>query len=198
MKYFTHLFLFGFLILACTGCAQPAASAQVTHPSETAPDADALSLLDLSAQALLIAQKTAADVSLRQVDTNLFTTDFRYTDGRLTEEIMVAIPGKDAPISQWYTVTNTVSPLLTGAEPGLDLHDLKVGPLRVALAVTARWPGCALRTMTLYLENGALTWVAFCNTPGGVVSALMDARTGQFRPSDGQPGSSPVTATPGP
>jgi hypothetical protein len=184
--------LFSLFFLALTACANAAKLAKPTP----APDSDAANLITMGQQALQIAQKEASQVALRQVDTDLSVTDFRFVDSALTKEIMVVVPAPGAPLGQWYSVDNSVSPLLTPAGMTIDLQGLAVGPARVARAMTAHWPGCTIRGITLYHENDGLTWVAFCNTPEGVASGSMDNQTGVFQPSNAPPAPVPVTATP--
>jgi hypothetical protein len=184
------------LLLALTGCANVITTTKGPTLSDSTPDSDAVKLITMSAQALQIAQKESLDVVLRQVDSDLRITDFRFVDKKLTREIMVVVPEPNAPTETWHTEVNSVSPLLAQVEPSLDLQSLKVGPNRVAQAITAYWPGCVIRGMNLYRENDKLTWVAFCNTSKGMVSGTMDNQTGIFKPSDSLPATVPVTATP--
>ncbi len=191
MNLLYRLSILCLLPVALTACANAATS-------DSTPDPDSIKLTAMSKQAMQIAQKESSDVVLRQVDTDLTITDFRFVDSALTQEIMVVVPEPDAPIDKWHTVVSSVSPLLTYAEPALNLQSLRVGPNRVAQSMTARWPGCIIRGITLYRENDRLTWVAFCNTPEGVVSGSMDNQTGVFQPSDAPPAPVPMTATPVP
>ncbi len=163
MNLLYRLSILCLLPVALTACANAATS-------DSTPDPDSIKLTAMSKQAMQIAQKESSDVVLRQVDTDLTITDFRFVDSALTQEIMVVVPEPDAPIDKWHTVVSSVSPLLTYAEPALNLQSLRVGPSRVAQSMTARWPGCIIRGITLYRENDRLTWVAFCNTPEGVAS----------------------------
>jgi hypothetical protein len=133
---------------------------------------------------------------LRQVDTDLNITDFQFVDKALTKVITVVVPNPKAPADKWHTTINSVSPLLSNAEPALDLHNLRTGPERVAHAISAHWPGCTLRGILLYREDDRLTWLAFCNTPEGVVSGSMDGKTGIFAPSEAPPAPIPATAMP--
>lgn len=160
------------------------------------PDPDAVKLIAMSEQARQIALPESADIVLRQVDTDLNTTDFQFVDGALSKVITVIVPDAGAPVDQWDTTVNSVSPLLSHAEPALNLQNLRNGPRRVAQAITAHWPGCSLRGIMLYRENDQLTWLAFCNTFAGVVSGSMVDRLGVFQPSKAPPALLPVTATP--
>ncbi len=180
-------------LLVLVSCAAPPASAL---PIRT-PDADAVELVALGAQASQIAQESGGLV-LRQVDTDLTITDFRFVDRLLTREIMIVVPQPGSPAGEWRTVVSSVSPLLTFSAPDINLQSLKVGPSRVAQSITSHWPGCKVRGITLYRENGNLTWLAFCDTPDGVVSGSMDNETGLFQPSPGPPASIPAVATPAP
>lgn len=182
----------------CTATPQRVEPAQSSMPSNRAPDLDKATLIAMGEQAAQIAQKVSMDVVLRQVDTDLSITDFRYVDGALSQEITVVVPGPDAPVDQWVTTVNSVSPLLTHAETALDLHRLKACPNRVAQTVKAHWPGCSVRSIILYLENDRPTWTAFCDTPQGVASGSMDDQTGEFQPSEAPPAPLPITATAAP
>jgi hypothetical protein len=191
----TLLCLFSVTLTACGGAV---VSTKDSAPSNSVPDSDAIALIAMSEQALKIAQEESYDVVLRQVDTDLNMTNFRFVDGALTQEIMVVVPASDAPIDQWRAEVNTISPLLSSAEPAINLQELKVGPGRVAQAIKAHWHNCTVRGITLYRENDQLTWTAFCNTPEGVVSGNLDNQTGAFQPSEAPPASIAITATPGP
>jgi hypothetical protein len=169
---------------------------EASSPSVDNPDADAMRLITLGDQARQIAQKEASDILLSQVDTDLNITDFQFVDKALTKAITVVVPHPDAPAETWHVTVTTVSPLLSYAEPPLDLQNLRTGPERVAQAIMAQWPGCTLRGITLYSEQDRLTWLAFCNTPAGVASGNMDDQTGIFRPSAAPPAPLPSTATP--
>jgi hypothetical protein len=171
---------------------------QVVPLSNQTSDLEALKLIAMGEQARQIAQKEGGDLVLRQVDTDLSITDFQFVDRALTRVITVIIPQPDAPVDAWYATVNYVSPLLSHSEPDLGLQYLKTGPGHVAQAVTAQWPGCMLRGMILSREKDQLTWLAFCNTPKGVVSGSMVDRTGVFWPSEAPPAPLPVTATPSP
>ena len=197
MRLLFRLYIFCLLLLASTACAITPVTADHTAQSISTPDSEAVKLIAMGDQAMQIAQKSQG-VELRQVDTDLTITDFRFVDAALTREITIVVPEQDAPTQKWVTTVNTVSPLLSFAQPAMDLHSLRLGPSRVAQAITNHWPGCSLRGITLYLEQGRLTWLAFCNTPEGVVSGSMDDETGVFQPSSASPASIPAIATPVP
>ena len=186
------------LLLSVSACASAVTSAGGSTRPESTPDASAVKLSAMGAQARQMAQKEAPDIVLRQVDTDLHTTDFQFVDSALTKVITVLVPEPDAPVDRWSTALNTISPLLTNAQPAVDLRSLRVGPNRVAQAMTAHWPGCGVRAMTLYRENDRLVWTGFCNTPEGVASGSLDNQTGVFQPSDAPPAPAPPTALPGP
>jgi hypothetical protein len=181
------------LLLMLTACTNAAASVDGSTQSDTAPDADAVELIAMSERATQIAQKESPNVILRQVDTDLSLTAFRFVDSALTKEIVVIVPQLDDPTDKWNSIVNTVTPLLTYAAPDMNLQSLKIGPKRVAQAITAYWPGCVVRGITLNRQNDKLTWEAFCNTNKGVVSGSIDNETGIFQPSKAPP--APVAPT---
>ena len=182
-------------LLALAACAVlPASAHDLTNVNST-PDSDAIKIIAMGDQARRIAQESQGGI-LRQVDTDLTTTDFRFVDRALTRETMIFVPGTNAAPEKWRTTVNTVTPLLTYAQPDMDLHGLRIGPKRVAQAITNHWPGCSVRGLTLYLEQDKLTWIAFCNTLEGVVSGSMDNETGVFQSSSAPPASIPALATP--
>ncbi|HLO31718.1 MAG TPA: hypothetical protein VK249_21375 [Anaerolineales bacterium] len=198
MNLLVRLSIVCLLSLALTACEMVVTSAKGSTRSEGIPDSSASRLIAMSEQALHIAQKESSDVLLRQVETDLSITAFRFVDGALTREIVVIVPEPDAPTEKWSTVINTVSPLLMYRESGLDLQGLRVGPARVADAITAHWPGCTVREISLSAQNNQLTWLAFCNTSEGLASGSMDNETGVFQPSDAPPARFALTATPVP
>jgi hypothetical protein len=193
MNLLYRLSILCLLSVALTACVNAATL-------DSTPDPDSIKLIAMSKQAMQIAQKESLDVVLRQVDTDLTITAFRFVDSALTKEIVVIVPQPDAPADKWNSIVNTVTPLLTYAEPDMNLQSLKLGPKRVAQAIAAHWPGCVVRGITLYLyrQNNKLTWEAFCNTTEGVVSGSMDNETGVFQPSKAPPAPIPPTAAPVP
>jgi hypothetical protein len=184
------------LLLALTACANTVKSVGISTPFDSARDPDAAKLIAMSEQAMQIAQKESEEIALRQVDTDLSITAFRFVDSSLIKEIVVVVPEPNAPPGKWNTTVNSVSPLLMYADTAMDLENLRIGPNRVAQAITAYWPGCTIRTMTLFRENDKLVWTAFCTTSEGVVSGSMDNQMGVFKPSDAPPASLPPTAKP--
>jgi hypothetical protein len=186
------------LSMALTSCENAAISAKDSTLSDSIRDSSAFKLTAMSEQAMQIAQKESSDVVLRQVETDLSITAFRFVDSALTKEIVVVVPEPDAPTEKWSTIVNTVSPLLLYRESGLNLQSLMVGPARVAQAITSHWPGCTVQEISLSTKNNKLTWVAFCNTPEGVASGSMDNQTGVFQPSNAPPAPVALTATPVP
>ncbi len=185
------------LLVDLTACAVLPVSADNSTNTNSTPDSDAIKIIAMGHQARQIAQKSQGEI-LRQIDTDLTTTDFRFVDRALTRETMIFVPETNAASEKWRTTVNTVTPLLTYTQPDMDLHSLRIGPKRVAQAITNHWPGCSVRGLTLYLEKDKLTWLAFCNTPQGMVSGSMDNETGVFQPSSEPPASIPAIATPVP
>jgi len=196
MNALARLFvLFSMLLVsgACTGIAQ---SAQLPPLPASAPDQDAVKLVTLSEQATQLVREKTPDAVLHQIDTDLHKTFFRFTDRASTQEISVLISAAGVSPEQWIVEVNSRTPLVGNMNPGLNLHRLRVGPTRVMQAISGHWPGCTMRSLTLYGEKDNLTWAADCSTPEGVVSGSVDGETGIFQPSAAPPGSLPVTATP--
>ena len=193
----TLCYVVSLLPLALTACAVLPVSADHSANTNSTPDRDAMQIIAMGYQARIIAQKSQGEI-LRQIDTDRTTTDFRFVDRALTKEIMVVVPKTNAATETWRITVNTVTPLLTYAQPGIDLHRLRIGPQRVTQAITNHWPGCSVRGLTLYLEKDQLTWLAFCNTPEGVVSGSMENETGVFQPSSAPPAFIPAVATSAP
>jgi len=192
------LSILSLLSMALMSCENTVMSAEDGKLSNSTPDSSALELIAMSQQAMQMAQRESSDVVLRQVETDLSLTAFRFVDGALTKEIVVVIPEPNASTEKWSIVINTISPLLMSPESGLNLQNLKVGPTRVAQAMTAYWPGCTVRTISLAAKNNELTWVAFCKTFEGIVSGSMDNQIGVFQPSDAPAAPLAITATPVP
>lgn len=196
MKKLLQLLVLSWLVLAPTACTPIATYFQASKPIPPTPDQDVGKIVDLSKQAAqLVRKKTSAPI-LHQVDTDIKTFTFRFTDKEATEEISVFVPAVGIPPEQWTIEVNARTPLVGNTTPGLDLGKLRIGSNRVAQAVFAHWQGCTIRGLTLYSENDHLIWVAFCNIPQGVVEGAMDGESGVFTASDAPPASLPVTATP--
>ena len=198
MSLLSCLSILGLLLMVLTSCENTVTLAKDSKLSDSLPDPSALKLIAMSERVMKVAQKESSDVVLRQVETDLSITAFRFVDSALTREIVVIVPEPDAPMERWSTVVSTVSPLLLSRGSGLDLQSLLVGPTRVAQAMTAYWSGCTVRGLSLVAQNNKLTWIAFCNTPAGVVSGSMDNQTGVFQPSEAPPALLASTATPAP
>ena len=145
-----------------------------------------------------LAQKEAPDAVIVEIVTDFNTTTVLFTDAAATKEVSVYVPGIGAPPAQWKVSINLDSLFLGRPEPGIQLSVLKVGPQRVAQAITQHWPGCKLSHVILYLEGNNLVWLAFCDTAEGLAAGSMDNQTGVFQPSDVAPAPRPVTATPVP
>lgn len=151
---------------------------------EIAPDAESLGLVTLSEQARQIAQREAPYVVLRQLDTDLSKTFFRFTDRAATKAIDETVPSPNAPPEQWTSYVPSLSLLLGRSEPDMRIGDLRAEPNRVVQAMTSQWQGCAISALTLYRNesDNDLVWIAFCDTAQGTVSGKMVNRTGVFRP----------------
>ncbi len=196
MKELLHLLVLSWLLFVITACTTITSQLQASKPITSTPNQDLVKLVETSVQAAQIARKQTSDPILHQIDTNLKTITFRYTDKGATKEISVFIPASGIPPEQWTTEVNERTPLVGNITPGLNLGRLKVSPNNVAQMVVGHWPRCTLRGLNLYSENNHLIWVAFCNTGEGVVTGTMDGESGVFTPSDAPPASMPVTATP--
>jgi hypothetical protein len=194
MNALVRLLALSSVLLVSSACMGEAKSARQIPVS--VPDADAASLVTASEQAAQLVPNKTPDAVLHQIDTDLHTTTFRFTDRASTQEISVLIPAAGVPPEQWIVEVNSRTPLVGNVSPGLPLQRLRAGPTRVAQAISGHWPGCTIRGLTLYLEDDNLTWVAFCNTPEGVASGSADGATGIFQPSAAPPAPLPVTATP--
>jgi hypothetical protein len=190
----TCLFTIGLLLSVVGACTN------TVQPTEPSPDPDAITLVTMSEQARQIAQPELPDVALRQLDSNADLSEFtfRFTDSTATKEIDITSAAPNAPPEQWSTQVITLSPLLGWSQPDMNLQGLRVGPNRVARAISTHWSGCKVRFVHLSLEEGDLVWMAWCDTPQGTVSGTMSNRTGAFQPSNAPPGRMPITATPAP
>ena len=195
MKLFFLVLFSALLLIGLAACGALSKLAPTpTPPSAADPDAAALSAL--SQQALQMARGDIPDAVLRQVDTDLTITTFHFTDPAATRLVVITIPAPGAAPNAWNVDRGGISTLLGFARPGLDLSVLRAGPGRIAQALSSQWPGCQLRGLTLYPQDGRLTWVGFCMIPAGEVTGTLDAQTGVFQPSDAPPARFPVTATP--
>lgn len=150
-------------------------------------------------QASRLTRAAVGDAVLRQVDVNPNSgrMTFRFVGGATPQEVDVVVPSPMAPSNQWQVAQSPPSPLTLEARPGMDLSVLRVAPDQAVRAMTARWPDCAPRSLTLTGEREALTWYAFCGlSDGRVGSGTVDGRTGAFEPSATPPALPPPTAAP--
>ena len=193
-KYILTFFL---LALAVNACAGGQAQSPTAIPRLTSPDPDVAALLAMYNQTVLEASLYTPVVILHQIDTNLTWTIFHFTDAGATKEITIEVDTQQTPASDWKTSADHHSKLVGSQAADLDLHSLKAGPKRAAQALQARWPGCILRGLTLYLQNNRLTWAVYGSTSSGEVTGLMDNQTGVFQAAAQPPGETVLTATPG-
>ena len=163
-----------------SGCAQAA--------PKPAADPDALTLVAIGEEALGLARKTIPDAVLRQMDVSPDGgISLRFTDEATSRGIDVHVPGPAVETSDWRVVESGFTPFEGQANPGINLRELRAGPAAVTRYATGHWSGCGVRAMTLYGDADHLAWTVFCNLPDGVVSGLVDARTGAFTPSTQPP-----------
>ena len=73
------------------------------------------------------------------------------------------------------------------------LHGLKIGPSSVVDTATKYWEGCSVTGLGLSGKGNKLVWHVFCRLPQGVVSGVVDGRTGVFTPSNVPPARLPPT-----
>jgi hypothetical protein len=198
MKELLYLLVLSWFLIVITACTTVPSQLLAPQPITSTPDQDILTLVKTSVQAAQIAKKQTPGPILHQIDTDLKTMTFRFTDKGATREITVFIPAIGIPPEQWTTEVNERTPLVGNTTPGLNLDRLRFGPTYVAQMVFRHWQGCTLRSLTLYSENDHLTWVAFCNTAEGVITGTLNGESGVFTPSDAPPAPLPVTATPHP
>lgn len=188
----------GLVLLLLGACGRPASI--TPHRDASGAAADVPPLLAHRDAAVQRARTVAAQVILRQVDVAPPVTLFRFTDGTTTQEITVIAPHADIPASQWDVRTTTVSPLVGHPAPDLPLHDLLVGPAQVTDVLAQQWPECRDSSATLFLDEGTLTWRAFCTLAAGIVAGEVDARSGMFTPDPAppvvRPSTSPLPSTP--
>ncbi len=193
-SHLVRLFTIGLLLTVVGACTNSVRS------TETTPDSDAIMLVTMGEQARQIAQRELPDVVLRQIDSNADLSEFtfRYTDSAATKEIDITGAAPNVSPEQWSAQIITLSPLLGWSQPDMNLQVLRIGPNRVARAITTHWSDCKVRFVHLSLEKNDLVWIAWCDTPQGTVSGTMSNQTGMFQPSNAPPAHIPITATPAP
>jgi hypothetical protein len=189
------------LLAACavtsTGLAD--SGTETSGASLTQSDADAIALAVLADKAVVRARETATDAVLRKVNVNPKDGSqiFQFTDVAATTVISVTVSGEDSPPDQWQ-VNVGISPLVGLTRPEMRIDALRFGPGFVAETATRYWEGCGIRSLGLTGEGSELVWYVFCDLPQGVVSGLVDGRTGAFTPSGAPPARPPQVATPEP
>jgi hypothetical protein len=167
--------------------------------AKTPRDADAITLVDQSQQALQKVSAMPTKPVLRQVDVDPKTGQafFRFVDAEATREIDVDIPARDAPLTDWRVSSTTDSKLLGYRAPSLEMTVLRVGPAAVARAITSHWQGCTPGWAILFGTGSQLEWSVYCKlSDGRVATATLDGQTGEFRPSPAPPAYPPPTALP--
>lgn len=194
MHILPRLISLSLLFLMLVACGQKASVSPEREVSSADPDVP--TLLVQRDKATQRAQTAAAQVVLRQVDVDPPVTLFRYADGDASQEITVVAPQADILASQWKVLTDTVSPLVGHPAAPLPLHELLVGPAQVTDVLIQQWPECREPSATLFLDEGTLTWRAFCTLAAGVVSGEMDARSGAWTPHPAPPVVRPPIASP--
>jgi hypothetical protein len=162
------------------------------------PDVALVQFTELAGQALPLAQKIAPGAVLRQIDTDGYQTFFDFTDAAATQEITVWMKSPGAPVSQWQAAPASQVKLVDAAEPAIDLKSMQIGLSRVAQIITAYWPGCLVKTLTLYTQNNKPTWLGFCQTSNGLVSGMVDAQTGNLVVANAAPITFPSQVAPAP
>ncbi|MBW7881660.1 MAG: hypothetical protein H3C34_03315 [Caldilineaceae bacterium] len=136
-------------LLIAVACTSPMKPTCVAGPSNADPDSDAISLVAMGEQAMQIVQANVADAVLRQIDTGINKTVFHFTDGAATTVTQIVVPTAETPPDKWIVEDHLISPLVSHSERSLNLQSLEIGPHRVARAITAHWPGCVVRRITL-------------------------------------------------
>jgi hypothetical protein len=171
------------LVILSAACRAAAAQAPA-HPRAPAYPDDLTHFAAMAASARERARATSPDPVLRQVDVDVAGDRrvFRFVDRAATQEI--AVSDDEVHVTR-------VSKLVGTVRPGLDVSALRIGPKGAVAATSAHWEGCA-PMLTLFDRR----WYVFCQTTRGVVTATIDAVSGEFRPSDAPPALPPPTATP--
>ena len=161
-------------------------------------DPDAQALLELSASAVAQAQVSAPGALLRQIDLvgPELSPTFRLTDASSTREIVLTAERLDS-VDGFQVVASQTSKLLGHEAPGFSLRFLEVGPGKVVELARGKWENCGPRGLSLVGKEDNITWYVFCNTPSGVASATVNAKTGVFAISSAPPARLSRTATPG-
>ena len=159
-------------------------------------DLDAIALVTLADQAAQHARQVAPDATLRQVDLNPDGSQysFRFADYTMVRDVDVFVPGEDSLSAEYEVVVLDIGYLAGHKLPGIELSALRVGPAAAGKAATDHWDGCELRVVSITGQAQELFWNVFCGLPEGVVSGIVDGRSGIFRPSPAPPARIPPTA----
>ena len=185
------------LVLAACAVTSTGLADSKTEPTHTAAiqsDADAVALAVLADKVVVRAREIAADAVLKQVGVNSKDGSqiFRFTDEAATQVISITVASGSSAPDQWQ-VHIGVSPLTGHPRPGMLLYGLKIGPRSVVETETKYWEGCDVTGLGLSGEGSELVWHVFCGLPRGVVSGVVDGRTGAFTPSNVPPARIPPT-----
>lgn len=174
------------------GCSSPGLSS-VTPPSS---DFDVRDIVALADDSRPLVREFVSDGVLRQVDLSTEGFIFHFSDEAATQGVTVWASTAATP-EHWPIKVITSSPLLGHPTTELDLAALIVGPESVSELARDYWSNGDLRSLTLAGDGQRLGWTVFWNLPEGVVSATINATTGQFTPWDAPPAIAAPTAAPG-
>ena len=176
-------------LFALTACSEAGLTPTGDDPGggETLVSArhpDAAALVALGEEAARRAGKEALNPVLRQVNVNpdLGSINFLFTDAAATKEVSVTVPEPGAPPESWSIRMGGIY-YLGHPSPGMDLSSLRIGPASVVQDATGHWTGCGIRGVSLIGLGDELVWHVFCNLPEGVVSGTVDGQSGVFTPS---------------
>ncbi len=196
-------------LMALTACGagdtrgSPASHNQISYsatPTSTVHEAndDIAELGRLASMAMEVAGEHMVDPVLRQVDVGGSSgiQSFRFTNASATNAMTINFPDRTIGDPMPEVVNEELSPLLGHSSQGISVKALKIGPEEASAVVLGQWPHCKGPHLSLTGEGGNLTWLAFCETEAGLLSATVDVEQGEFRPRWNGPAPIPPTALP--
>ncbi len=158
-------------------------SAIVPCPSVTpTSDEEVATLISLSAEASIAAERDRPDVVLRQVNISgdLQRWNFLFTDnptGRYMTYVFTP-PLSDSTKTKFEVTTLDGS--INYDDIAFDIHDLQLGPSTALSAFDQRFPAAVANTLSLVREGCNLFWYVSGALGGGIVTGRLSNTTGAF------------------
>lgn len=174
------------LLIAC-------GSPESSGLSQLGSHANLTDMVSLAGDSYSLDRQLVPEVVLRQVDYYAEGFVFRFTDAAAAKGITIHASTGTSP--EQLKVIDGNPKLLGHPSAGLDIAAINVDAESVLELAQNHWSNGDFRSLGLSGAGQDLSWYVFWNLPEGVVSAWVDAVTGEFTPSTAPPAIVPPIAT---